>query len=358
MGKKNIIIFRTDVIGDFVMSTALIQNVKNKFPDADITIVCSNKNYKIVKLYNIFNKIIIFDKKFNFFKKILLYTNILCRSYHICICLDGKNFSITNSILMKSKYKFLLVYKKQKKIFGHKFIFTRPFKFFIPLFTDCQYFSSNKPDASINHFPTLYSNLLKKVDVSFSNKHKYYFPENQEITNFFSDYFDKFINDKYLLIHLDEKWLDIPEVNIKLTSQISNLQKNLNYSLILTSYNNKFDYFNNLKKNFTTINFVNDKINFNNYKNHNKIIILENMSLSLLEKFISKSILAVSCHSGYMIHICGTNFTHYVDIINKHVSDWADCWVPKNTKYSRIYKTDLPKIFKNIEHLAKNKVIN
>ena len=44
--------------------------------------------------------------------------------------------------------------------------------------------------------------------------------------------------------------------------------------------------------------------------------------------------------------------------LNKNDIDWVDCWVPKNTKYSRIYKTDLPKIFKNIEHLAKNKIIN
>ena len=355
MERKNIIIFRTDSIGDFVMSTALIQNVKNKFPNSDITFVCSNKNYKIAKLYNIFDKIIVFNKKFNFFKKISLYLNILSRSYYICICLDGKNFSITNSILMRSKYKFLLVYKKQKKILGHKFILTRPFKFFIPLFTDCQYFNSNNPDPSICHLPTLYSNLLKKIDVSFSSKHKYYFPENPDIANLFSNYFNKIVNDKYLLIHFDEKWLDIPEINVKLTSQIFNLQKNLDYSLVLTAYNNNFTYFNNLKKKFTTINFLNDKINFDTNKNYNKIFILEDMSLSLLEKFISKSILTVSCHSGYAVHICGSNFTHYVDIINKNATDWRDTWVPKNTKYSRIYKTDLFTIFRNIEYIAKNR---
>ena len=70
MERKNIIIFRTDLIGDFVMSTALIQNVKNKFPNSNITFVCSNNNYKIAKLYNIFDKLYLyffslFDKKFN-----------------------------------------------------------------------------------------------------------------------------------------------------------------------------------------------------------------------------------------------------------------------------------------------------
>jgi len=358
MERKNIIIFRTDLIGDFVMSTALIQNVINKFPNSNITFVCSNKNYKIAKLYNIFDKIIVFDKRFNFFKKISLYLNILSKSYYICICLDGKNFSITNSILMRSKYKFLLVYRKQKKILGHKFILTRPFKFFIPLFTDCQYFSSYNPDASICHLPSLYSNLLKKIDVSFSSNHKYYFPKNIDIDNLFLKYFNKIVNDNYILIHFDEKWLDLSEINISLASQILNLQKNLGCSLVLTAYNNNFTYFNNLKKNFTTINFLNDKINSEVNKNHNKIFILENMSLSLYEKFISKSIFTISCHSGFTVNICGSNFTHYVDIVHENEIDWRNCWIPKNIKYSRIYKTDLFTIFKNIEYIAKNKIAN
>ena len=44
-------------------------------------------------------------------------------------------------------------------------------------------------------------------------------------------------------------------------------------------------------------------------------------NLFKFEKFISKSILTVSCHSGYTVQICGSNFTHYVDIINKNVSE-------------------------------------
>ena len=358
MEKKKIIIFRTDLMGDFVMSTALIQKVKNKFPDSDITIVCSNMNHRLVKLYNIFDTIIIFNKKFNFFKKILLYFYIIKKKYFICICIDGKNFSITNSLLLRAKYKFLLVYKKSKKILGYKFTLTRPFKFFTHFFTDCQYFDSDKPGTSSNHLPTLYSNLLKKIDVSFSSKDKYYFPEISNMNSLFLNYYNQIVNDKYLLIHFDEKWLDIPDVNINLAAQISSLQKNLHYSLILTSYNNNFTYFNNLKKNFTTINFSNDKINFRIEKDNNKIFILENMSLPLFEKFISESIFTITCHSGLAIHICGANSTHYVDIVNKNVIGWIDCWIPKNTKYSRIYKTDLLTIFNNIEHITKNKITN
>ena len=95
--------------------------------------------------------------------------------------------------------------------------------------------------------------------------------------------------------------MDIPDVNINLATQISNLQKNLDLSIVLTSYDNNFDYFNNLKKNFTTINFLNDKINLRVDSDNNKIFILENMSLPLFEKFISKSILTITCHSGFPI---------------------------------------------------------
>ena len=81
-------------------------------------------------------------------------------------------------------------------------------------------------------------------------------------------------------------------------------------------------------------------------------------SVRFASSFISKSIFTISCHSGFTVQICGSNSTHYIDIINKNVIDWVDCWIPKNTKYSRIYKTDLPTIFKNIEHLTKNKITN
>ena len=80
------------------------------------------------------------------------------------------------------------------------------------------------------------------------------------------------------------------------------------------------------------------------------------MSLSLHEKFISKSILTVSCHAGFSVHICGANSTHCVDIIDKNVTDWVDCWIPKNTQYSRLYKTDLFTIFKDIGDLTKRKI--
>ena len=77
MQRRKIIIFRTDLIGDFIITTSLIQKVKNKFPDSDITIVCSKKNYRIAKLYNFFDKIIVFDKKLNFFKIISLNFNFI-----------------------------------------------------------------------------------------------------------------------------------------------------------------------------------------------------------------------------------------------------------------------------------------
>ena len=72
-----------------------------------------------------------------------------------------------------------------------------------------------------------------------------------DINNLFLNYFNKIVNDNYILIHFDEKWLDLSEINISLASQILNLQKNLGCSLVLTAYNNNFTYFNNLKKNFT-----------------------------------------------------------------------------------------------------------
>ena len=118
MNNNKIIIFRIDNIGDFLITTTLIDSVKKKFPDKAITIVCSERNFKIAKLYNSISNIIVYEKKYNFLKKIKIYYSILKNKYHASFAIDGKKFSILNTILMKSKFKFLIKYKKTKKILG------------------------------------------------------------------------------------------------------------------------------------------------------------------------------------------------------------------------------------------------
>ena len=336
------LILRTDKLGDFYVTIPYINCLKRAYGKKNVDVVVKKHIYTHIKKKSfLYNKLYSFPEK-GIFKKILLVLKLRKQKYKQLIILDGKDRSIILSKFLNVN-KIFITYPKKKINFFTKILFSKKYKTFI--------------DNQAIPLKFLYKAILDKVGVKIIKKdYKILLHKDVKKINMLKK--ENIKNNKYSLIHLDEKWLDIPDVNINLATQISNLQKNLDHSIILTSYDNNFDYFNNLKKIFTTINFLNDKINLRVDSDNNKIFILENMSLPLFEKFISKSILTITCHSGFPIHICGANSTHYVDIINKNVIDWVDCWIPKNTKYSRIYKTDLPTIFKNIEHLTKNKITN
>ena len=120
-------------------------------------------------------------------------------------------------------------------------------------------------------------------------------------------------------------------------------------SLILTSYQNQHAYYQKLKNSFKTFKF-NDDDDFvirNNIDN-NKILLLEDLSLPFFERFIANSKSIVSCHAGFITHITGSNKTKCIDIVDEFQKTWVDCWVPKNTKYERIYKSELPLPFRSI----------
>ena len=85
---------------------------------------------------------------------------------------------------------------------------------------------------------------------------------------------------------------------------------------------------------------------------------MENLNIFLLERFINKSYFVISCHSGYVVQISGTNKARVFDIINKKDFIWYSCWKPLNTFHKFIYKSNLRsnfsinKVFTNILNLT------
>ena len=51
----------------------------------------------------------------------------------------------------------------------------------------------------------------------------------------------------YILIHLDEKFVDIQNIEKDLTNSIKYLSKKTNKRIIITSFNNEHEYYKNLK---------------------------------------------------------------------------------------------------------------
>ena len=70
---KNFIFFRTDRLGDFIITTSIIKAIKNKYKDARISVVCSKINSDFIKKYRIIDKIYVYNKNFFLNKVNLLF---------------------------------------------------------------------------------------------------------------------------------------------------------------------------------------------------------------------------------------------------------------------------------------------
>ena len=86
---KEFLIFRTDRVGDFLFSLLIIKLIKKNYPNSNITLVASEKNYEYAKTFNVIDKIIILKK--NLFSKINLVFKLRKKKYDVIIIHDGKN---------------------------------------------------------------------------------------------------------------------------------------------------------------------------------------------------------------------------------------------------------------------------
>ena len=135
---------------------------------------------------------------------------------------------------------------------------------------------------------------------------------------------------KFVLIHLDEKWNDIKGIEVELFKNLIKFKKSINMNIIITAKNNQNVYFKKIKY-------------FLNRKKYNKIILLDNLNLNVMERLINYSVYSISCHSGFLVQIAGCNKTKLIDIINKKDLIWYSCWKPLNTKHKFVYKSNYQK---------------
>ena len=110
------IFFRTDRIGDFLLSAVLIKSIKRNDPSSHITVVASKKNYEFIKTIKYIDNIILYPDKI--IDRIKFFLNINKEKFYFSCVLDGKKRSIYANILLRSKIKVFCTYK-----FFYKFLF-------------------------------------------------------------------------------------------------------------------------------------------------------------------------------------------------------------------------------------------
>ena len=323
------IFFRTDRIGDFLLSAVLIKSIKRNDPSAHITVVASKKNYYFIKSVNFVDNVIIYPD--NFFDRIKFFFTFIKKKYFFSCVLDGKKRSIYASILVNAKIKIICSYKLFFKI-----IF---FPFFKKIFVDADY--QTKLDEM--------KSILKILNYNFEDQDLNILPERKYNQDILYNFLNK--KDNFILFHFDEKWIyeqylksykDIePYSYSNLVYFLEQIVKKTNIDLLITpgNINNKF-----------TEKFKNDflEVHKNIYNfNNKKIFFLNHLSFNQLEFAISKCSTFISCH-GAPTHIAAAFNKKIIDIIDISEKDFFDKWSSHFRNYNQLHRSDFNKLSDNI----------
>lgn len=287
MDEIETLIFRTDRIGDFIISCPFIKSYKNKFNQTPITIISSDYNFNYVNKFDFIEKTIPLNAKTKLFPKLIILLKMIIRlrkkKYNHVIILDGKARSFFISFFLKGNKSILLQSKKLK-------LFSQIFRY--------KYVENYEIQSQLKNFSFL-SNLLGfKILDKNPIIHK-----NLTVNNKLS-----FLKN-YIILHIDEKWFsqhyysDFTDINPNaenlkaLVNKISNIL-NDDCKIVITSGKKKIKNIQEFISNFRTSDSYIYKKEFNNHD----VIFLNNISIDELTYIVSNSKLVICCE-GAISHL-------------------------------------------------------
>ena len=283
MDELKTLIFRTDRIGDFIISCPFIISYKKKYEDNKIVIISSEYNFNYIKNFQFIDKIFPLKNEIKFFKKlfVLIKMIFLLRQFAFSeiIVLDGKKRSFFISLFLKGKKSILLQSKRLEFI-------SKIFKYKSVMNYELQNQSKN--------FSFLASKLNFNIDINKVDIYKnYIFSKTHN--------FDR----KYILIHLDEKWFqkfyykDFTDINPSkddLFKLIDNIKKlnNFSHDIVITTGSKKLDIINEIIHNFENI----EKNIYIKKFDEIYVKVIVDISFNELEFIVKKSSFLICCEGG------------------------------------------------------------
>jgi ADP-heptose:LPS heptosyltransferase len=323
------LLFRTDRIGDFLLSAILIKSVKRSDKCSFITVVASKKNYSYIKNFSYVDEVILFQE--SYFSKIIFYLRFIFKKFYLIALLDGKKRSLYFALLTRSKFKFLFTYKGFYKVL---------FKiFFTKIFYD------NDSDDKISEIKNLLNFLNFDLDEDDFNT------IDKSIVSSRDFKIPKF--DDYTLLHLDEKWILNDYIQSYKSIEPISEKSLINFIEQLISKTNNNVYISNgsLSNKFTDffkISFLMTGKNTYEFKILNKrVIFFDNMSFLQLEKLILNSTLLITCH-GAPTHVAASFNKTIVDIIDRSELDFFNKLTAHFRDYKFCLRTNFIDLSKNI----------
>ena len=290
------LIFRTDRIGDFLLSMILIKSIKRNDKNSYIIIISSEKNYDYIKTFNLIDEVIILKK--GYINRVKLIYKLSKHKINFSIIHDGKKRSKFINFFIK-KNNTLKVNNDDIK--------------------DSHFVKLKKVIDSMN-FKFNLQDLDILTDRSFSNEKK-----------------DK---NKYITLHYDEKWsnktyiskyIDIEPSKEQLLRFINNIRHKSNDQIIITTGLITPEI---LKNTISEINNQNVKL-------------IEGLNFKELEKIVSHSKLLISCH-GAISHVASAYNIRQIDIIDINSKEPYSNWTDHFRNYSSIYRENFTNLSSKI----------
>ena len=325
--------FRTDRIGDFLLSAILLNSIKRNDPNSHITVVCSSKNYNYVKNSHLVDEAILYPEK-SFYKKIIFLLRMYRKKNYCTIVCDGKRRSIYSSILIKSKIKILFSTKSSYKIL---------FKYFFTLILLDKYAKSKILEIhDVVRFLKFNYTESDLNTINIKNNRNLHHSENLSLV-------DKI---DFVLLHFDEKWLYNsyiksykkiePKID-ELKQFISNIVFYTKKNLIITTGIINNHLLDKLKIEFHSIGNKVYKKTFDS----NFVIFFSETNFFNIEYLVSKSHLLIASH-GAITHAAASLNVPIFDIIDDSESIFFDKWSSHFRNYRKFLRKDFNILSKEI----------
>ena len=335
--KNKVLFFSIDRLGDYLIRSNVIHSISKYHITSDI--ICSEKNYKLINKQLFFDNVFLFNTSKKKLNKIKFIINFFFKRYDTLISFDGKNISNILLFLIRADFKYIFIYKKNGLLNNLKTKLYCSLLNFLGIRYEVLYSRNLIELNNKEHYPSKYKSLKKH----FSNiDNQTYYLENFELDKSIK------IKENFILIHLDEKFIDVKDVEVNFTESLNLLALNTNKRIIITAYKNNNDYYKNLKIKKIPFNNLEDINNYNE-----KIFILEDIPIVEFYNLIKKSELNISCHGGFFVHASLYNKKKTIDVINLAEKKWLNAWITKDEFYKIVYKSDLNKKFNINEIITK-----
>jgi len=282
------LIFRTDRIGDFLLSMILIKNIKRNDKKSYIVIVSSEKNYNYIKTFRIIDEVIKLNS--NFFSRVSVINQLRRHKFKLTIIHDGKN---------RSKFINFFI-KKDKSIF------------------------INNDDIKSSHFFKI-KTIIHSLSFNFENNDLNIL-QNSNFSNKKKD---------FIILHYDEKWSSETYI-----SKYKNIEPSDEQFL---DFINKIIFKTNYNLVITTGIVTPTKLKRMLLKTNNNIELIEDLNFIELQEIVSQSKLLISCH-GAISHVASAYNIKQIDIIDINLKNPYSNWTDHFRNYFPIYR----KNFKNL----------